>query len=95
MALTFLQPLLEQQSTSANENIAVTAPAAHRICTDELCVHERNEFYAEIISSLNEYMVEQGCCADETAQSLVEDEPLARREWKRLLDRVLSGPTNA
>lgn len=94
MALTFLHTVIEQQSTSAIGTVSAADPASHVVCVEAGCIHERNEFYAEIIQSLNECMVESGCCAA-TSQSPVEDEPLARREWKRLLERVLSDSIKA
>jgi hypothetical protein len=98
MAVTFLHNVFEQQSINTGGDLAVlegdnTALAHHAVCTDEACLHERDVFYGEIISALNECVAEN--CCQNAAKSLVEDEPLAHREWKRLLDRVLSGSIKA
>ena len=93
MALTFLDTVIENHSPES-DRFSATAAASHAACPGQACLHDRNAFYAEIIHALNECMVEGGCCED-SAQSLVIDEPLAPREWKRLLDRVLSGPIKA
>jgi hypothetical protein len=96
MALTFLNTVLDQQSFSSDGGFPVAAAASHVASTDQACLHNRDEFYAEIIRSLNECVGESCSCGDgAAAASLIEDESLARREWKRLLERVLSGPIEA
>jgi hypothetical protein len=95
MALTFLDTVLDQQSFSSDGGFPVTAAAFPVARTDQAC-HNRDEFYAEIIRSLNECVGESCSCGEgAAATSLVEDESLAHREWNRLLERVLSGPIEA
>jgi hypothetical protein len=95
MALTFLDTVFEQYSSDFNANVPVMAGGA-LASADEASSNDWNAFYAGVIRSLNECIAEGDACEDATAaESLIENEPLARREWKRLLDRVLSGPVKA